>query len=95
MLELVRYIHLNPLRAGLVPDLKTLDNHPYSGHGVLMAKVNRDWQNTDKVLELFSEKSGTARQIYRRFVNKGIDQEKRTDLTGGGLVRSVGGDGLR
>ncbi|MGB5156047.1 hypothetical protein [Desulfobacterium sp. N47] len=65
MLELVRYIHLNPLRAGLVTDLKTLDNHPYCGHSVLMAKVNRDWQNTDKVLELFSEKSGTARQIYR------------------------------
>ena len=90
-MELVRYIHLNPLRAGVVPDLKTLDRYPYSGHSVLMAKVNYDWQNTDKVLKLFDEKSGTARRAYRQFVNKGIDQGKRTDLTGGGLIRSVGG----
>jgi len=90
-LELVRYIHLNPLRAGLVPDLKKLDRYPYSGHSVLMANISHDWQNADKVLKLFSEKSGTARRTYRQFVNKGIDQGKRTDLTGGGLIRSVGG----
>jgi putative transposase len=91
LLELVRYIHLNPLRAGLVPDLKTLDRYPYSGHSVLMAKINYDWQNTDKVLKLFGKKSGTARRIYQQFINKGIDQGKRKDLTGGGLIRSVGG----
>jgi len=56
-----------------------------------MAKVNCDWQNTDKVLKLFGEKSSTARRTYRQFVNKGIDQGKRTDLTGGGLIRSMGG----
>ena len=56
-----------------------------------MAKVNCDWQNTDKVLKLFGEKSGTARRTYQQFVNKGIDQGKRTDLTGGGLIRSMGG----
>ncbi|MDP2643489.1 MAG: hypothetical protein Q8P24_00975 [Desulfobacterales bacterium] len=74
-----------------MPDLKALDRYSYSGHSVLMAKTNHDWQNTDKVLKLFGEKSGTARQTYRQFVNKGIDQVKRKDLTGGGLVRSVGG----
>ncbi|MBU0575911.1 MAG: transposase, partial [Proteobacteria bacterium] len=91
LLELVRYIHLNPLRAGIVPDLKALDRFPYSGHSVLMAKVKFAWQNTDTVLKFFGEKSGTARRSYRQFVNKGIDQGKRTDLTGGGLIRSVGG----
>ena len=91
LLELVRYIHLNPLRAGLVPDIKTLDSYSYSGHSVLMAKVSHDWQNTDKVLKLFGEKSGTARRSYRKFLGKGIEQGKRTDLTGGGLIRSVGG----
>jgi len=35
----VRYIHLNPLRAGLVPDLARLENYPYCGHSVLMAKA--------------------------------------------------------
>ena len=36
LLELVRYIHLNPLRAGLVKSIPELDTYPYSGHGALM-----------------------------------------------------------
>ncbi|MBW1695231.1 MAG: transposase [Deltaproteobacteria bacterium] len=91
LLELVRYIHLNPLRAGLVADLRSLDSYPYSGHSVLMAKVKYEWQNTDKILKLFGEKTIIARHAYREYVNKGIEQGKRSDLTGGGLVRSVGG----
>ncbi|MFH1976832.1 MAG: hypothetical protein ABIJ52_14990 [Pseudomonadota bacterium] len=91
LLELVRYIHLNPLRAKVVPDLKALDRYPYCGNSALMGKVKCDWQNTDKVLSLFSERSGTARRACRRFVNNGIEQGKRADLTGGGLVRSTGG----
>ena len=91
LLELVRYIHLNPLRAGLVPDLTTLDKYPYSGHSVLMAKGKSRWQDTDKVLELFGQKAGSARRKYRAFVEKGISQGKRRDLTGGGFVRSAGG----
>ena len=38
--ELVRYIHLNPLRARLVKDLNALDKYPFSGHSVLMGKKN-------------------------------------------------------
>ena len=34
--ELVRHIHLNPLRAKLVEDMKGLDNCPYGGHSGLM-----------------------------------------------------------
>jgi len=91
LLELVRYIHLNPLRAELVPDLKTLDRYLYCGHSVLMAKAENQWQDTDKVLKIFGQKAGLARRAYRAFVEKGISQGKRRDLTGGGLVRSVGG----
>ncbi|MBN1665077.1 MAG: transposase, partial [Deltaproteobacteria bacterium] len=39
LIELVRYIHLNPLRAGLVHDMDELDDYPYSGHTVLMNKI--------------------------------------------------------
>jgi len=91
LLELVRYIHLNPLRAKLVPDLKTLGRYPYSGHSVLMANVKKQWQDSDKVLKFFSHKADSARRAYTAFVKKGISQGKRTDLTGGGLVRSAGG----
>ena len=36
LLELVRYIHLNPLRAGKVKTLEELDAYPFSGHSALM-----------------------------------------------------------
>lgn len=38
LLELVRYIHLNPLRAGLVKNIEQLDRYPWSGHGVLVGR---------------------------------------------------------
>ncbi len=38
LLELVRYIHLNPLRAGLVKDLKGLDNYPWTGHSAILGR---------------------------------------------------------
>ena len=65
--------------------------YQYCGHSVLMAKRKNDWQDTDKVLGMFGDKAGPARCAYRAFVKKGITQGKRSDLTGGGLVRSAGG----
>lgn len=91
LLELTRYVHLNPLRAKLVPDIKELNNHPYSGHSVLMGRVTAEWQNTKYILGLFGDKVSVARRRYLEFVKKGIAAGKRQDLTGGGLVRSVGG----
>ena len=38
LLELIRYIHLNPLRAGLVSDLKELDKYLWTGHSALLGK---------------------------------------------------------
>lgn len=89
--ELVRYIHLNPLRAETVTDLKALDRYPYAGHSALMNRRKAAWQNTGAVLALFSENVRDARRRYRQFVKKGIDQGRRPDLVGGGLIRSAGG----
>jgi REP element-mobilizing transposase RayT len=91
LLELVRYIHLNPLRAKLVKNMKALDKYPYSGHGVVMGNYSNDWQDTGSVLRLFADKTLLARRRYRSFVQKGIARGKRPDLIGGGLVRSSGG----
>jgi REP element-mobilizing transposase RayT len=91
LMELVRYIHLNPLRAKLVLDLKGLDKYPYAGHSVVMSKYSNDWQDKEAVLRLFADKVPLARRRYRSFVQKGIGQGKRHDLIGGGLVRSSGG----
>jgi len=89
--ELVRYIHLNPLRAGLVSEMKDLDRYGWSGHSVVMAKTKNDWQNIDYVLGLLDDTKLKARRQYRAFVQKGIAEGKRPDLTGGGLIRSLGG----
>ncbi len=89
--ELVRYIHLNPLRAKLVKSLDQLDRYRWSGHGVLMGKVKNDWQDRDYVLKWFGKNEGAAKRAYCNYVKKGIDQGRRPELVGGGLIRSLGG----
>jgi len=49
--ELVRYIHLNPIRAGIVPTLTELNEYAYCGHSVLMGRKKRPWQDVDYVLK--------------------------------------------
>jgi REP element-mobilizing transposase RayT len=89
--ELVRYIHLNPLRAKLVKDMCQLDSYRWCGHSVLMGRIRHDWQDRDYVLSWFGEKEGQAKKGYRQYVKAGIDQGRRPELVGGGLIRSLGG----
>lgn len=89
LLELVRYIHLNPLRAGLISDFKQLNTYRWSGHAVLMGKRVLPGQNTDEVLMRFSDTLHTARMNYEIFVASGLLMGKRDDLVGGGLKRSL------
>ena len=91
LLELVRYIQLNPLHAKTVKSQTEFDKYPYSGHSALMGKVKREFQDTDYVLRLFGEKLPAARKAYRAYVEKGIAQGRRPELVGGGLIRSAGG----
>jgi REP element-mobilizing transposase RayT len=91
LLELVRYIHLNPLRAGLVEDYAELCRYRYSGHSGILGKGTAEWQDADYILGLFHNKAGIARRKYRAFVEEGVALGRRTDLVGGGLVRSYGG----
>jgi REP element-mobilizing transposase RayT len=88
LLELIRYIHLNPLRAEIVPDLEALDNYPWSGHAVLMGKRNLPGQVVDEVLLLFGKRLSSSRLQYRRFVSDGISLGRRPELVGGGFRRS-------
>jgi len=177
LLELIRYIHLNPLRAGLVKNLRELDKYPWTGHSVIMgrrknplipeaqaseSKVNPELpvnpacpvgekhrtgvqekkslsektiedvllhfddtvephgqepvapavrRNPPKLQSSFAKASEDtripprpgghgflrrrvkmARRRYRLFVKNGIEQGKRPEFQGGGLVRSFGGD---
>jgi REP element-mobilizing transposase RayT len=91
LLELVRYLHLNPLRAGVVRSLRDLDRYPYSGHAALVGTREFRWQATGEVLGRFGAKVADARKKYRAFVAEGRVQGRRPELMGGGLVRSAGG----
>lgn len=91
LLELVRYIHLNPLRVGLVENLTALDCYPWSGHSALMGRLGRPWQAVAHVLGQYGDRVGEARRRYRAFVATGTAQGRRPEFQGGGLVRSVGG----
>jgi REP-associated tyrosine transposase len=90
-LELVRYIHLNPLRAKIVAELSQLDKYPFSGHSYVMGKRSNEWQSVKAVLQRFGPRVMSARRRYYDFVAQGIEQGKRPDLIGGGLIRSMGG----
>ncbi len=91
VLELVRYIHLNPIRAGVVKDLEELEEYAWCGHGTLTGKQKNDWQERDFVLGFLGAKEKKAVRAYLHFMEAGKDQGKRPELVGGGLVRSMGG----
>jgi REP-associated tyrosine transposase len=91
LLELVRYLHLNPVRAQVVPDLRTLDRYAWTGHSALLGRVPRPWQATPPILRQFGPTLARARKAYRAFVAAGLPQGRRPELQGGGLLRSLGG----
>lgn len=88
LLELIRYIHLNPLRAGLVKDLEELDCYPWCGHGVLLGRKAFAGQTIDEILPMFSIRKKEARNAYRQFLAEGVAMGTRPELSGGGLHRS-------
>jgi len=91
LLVLVRYIHLNPVRANIITTIKALDHYSWSGHSVIMGNNKQQWMDTDHVLSYFSTKTRAARNAYRRFVEEGMSMGRNHELSGGGLIRSHGG----
>jgi putative transposase len=85
LLELVRYIHLNPLRAGLVEDLSELAAYPWSGHAVVLGKHVLPGQVIDEILDRFSGDRDEARRRYTRFVQDGVPLGRIPELSSGGL----------
>jgi REP element-mobilizing transposase RayT len=88
--ELVRYIHLNPLRVGLVADVKQLEKYPYSGHGTILGNQSNPWQDRDSVLAQFGKREGEAKEAYRRYVAEGVGLGRRPELVGGRGSRAGG-----
>jgi REP element-mobilizing transposase RayT len=89
--ELVRYIHLNPLRANLVDSMQKLDWYRWCGHSAIIGRRKNPWQARDYVLKWFGGRRKETVSNYRNFVKQGVELGKQSNLTGGGLIRSAGG----
>lgn len=89
--KLVGYIHLNPIRAGMVGSLEELERYPWSGHAAIMGMSGHQWQDREYVLQQFGRTAGGARKAYVEFVRDQMGLGRQPELTGGGLIRSAGG----
>ena len=77
LLELIRYLHLNPVRSKLVKDP---DRYPWSSHGAYLAGAGNQWISVEAVLPLFAKRPTQAVKAYRSFVRDGLELGHRDDL---------------
>ena len=89
--RLVAYIHLNPLRSGILENVAALNHFPFTGHSVLMGTTERPWQDTEYVLKSFGGTLSEARKNLQEHLFKSSAKGRCPELTGGGLIRSAGG----
>lgn len=72
LLELYRYVVLNPVRANMV---EKQEEWKWSSYGAAIGiKSVPDYLMVDWILGLFGSKKGEAQKRYRQFVREGIDQ---------------------
>lgn len=89
LLELVRYVHLNPVRAGVVA---TPEEYPWSGHHAYLGTITLPWLTTDWVLSQFSGTMKEARKGYSSFVSDGLREERRNEFHSGNREGRILGD---
>src|SRR4030043_1555448 len=69
LLAVLRYVHRNPLRAGLV---ENLDAYPWSSHGGYVSSAKEwDWLCRDMIFSLLTEDCSRRLRGYRRYINEG------------------------
>ena len=89
LLELVRYIHNNPVRAGLVT---SPDQYPWSSHAVYLGNGTVPWLATDWVLSRFAEQKQRAVALYHDFVMQGKDDAYQKDFHQGTIEGRILGE---
>jgi len=92
--ELVRYIHCNPLRAGMVGDAA---DYPWSSHRAYMGDPCPVWLTMDTVLSLFGDREHEARQRYAVFMGQSQPEVTVCEFrdSGRGAERMLGDDAWR
>jgi REP element-mobilizing transposase RayT len=71
LLELVRYIHLNPVRAAIVANP---EDYLWSSHQFYLGYLGQPFIEKDFIFTMLSENESTAERIYRQFIKEGIDK---------------------
>lgn len=90
LLELIRYIHLNAIRANIVGSISELNEFQYSSHKYLLNENDApSWFYRDNVLSLFNPKEKKAIKIYNKFLEDGLNMGKNNKLSGGGLRENI------
>ncbi|MBN2515608.1 MAG: transposase [Deltaproteobacteria bacterium] len=88
LLELSRYIALNPIRAGLV---SSPEDWSWSSYGVMAGmRPKESFLHTDWMLGLFSPSKVQAHELYTSFVMEGLDRENPLKEARGGLILGRG-----
>ena len=90
LLELVRYIHLNPVRAKIT---KSANKYVWSSHRVYLGKSRLPWLTTDWVLERFSKRRNSAIRGYSAYIKEGIKEGYREEFHRGGSDGRILGEG--
>lgn len=70
--EMIRYVHLNPVRAKVCKTIVELDHYPWCGHGAIMGNISRPFMDTFAVLSRFGVDETRGRKAYRDFMEKGL-----------------------
>lgn len=91
LLELIRYIHLNPVLAGMVAEP---DEYLWNSHLAYLGDELVPWLTTDDdMIGMFGKTQLKARADYRSFVLEGIGEESRSEFYGGEEdTRVLGGE---
>jgi len=88
LLELLRYIHRNPLEAGIVDKL---NKYSWSSHkGYLTAAKKWDWLHKNFILSLFSKIKAESIRRYQQFVSKETPEEINQILARKKLPAAIG-----
>jgi len=89
LLELIRYIHMNPVRAGMVVHPNA---YAWSSHAAYLDEEALPWLESQSVLVQFSKRIDSARERYADFMDQGIHEAHRSEFHCGASDSRVVGD---
>lgn len=87
--ELVRYIHLNPVRAGIAGSPQ---DYKWSGHLCYLGITRKSWLTVEYVLSQYSKQESTAHRRYEEFVLEGFGEDHRSEFHNGSAEGRLLGD---